>query len=92
VPVLRRSALSVRGTKLRISSGEDASRPDLGGSDRDHRPQRGMLENGEADRDASAEGATVRATGYALDPSDPEVLLLLRPDGTTAGPCSAPGT
>lgn len=30
-------------------------------------------------------------TGYALDPSDPDVLLLLRPDGTTAAVFSSRG-
>ena len=125
VPVLWRSTLSVRGAKLRTSSREDLSPPDLGGSGRDHRKQRGTLEHDGADRDAAVEGETIEIavvreaddvrrnasqhdprghsrydsllhgsllpTGYALDPSDPDVLLLLRPDGTTAAVFSSRG-
>jgi hypothetical protein len=91
VPVLWRSALSVRGadrgaaaegktTKVAVAGETDGVKHDAS--------RRDPL--GRFRYDSFLRGSLL-PTGYALDPSDPDVLLLLRPDGTTAAVFSSRG-
>jgi hypothetical protein len=91
VPVLWRSALSVRGadrgaaaegktTEVAVAGETDGVKHDAS--------RRDPL--GRFRYDSFLRGSLL-PTGYALDPSDPDVLLLLRPDGTTAAVFSSRG-
>jgi hypothetical protein len=91
VPVLWRSALSVRGADLgaaaegktpefAVAGETDGVRHDASRGDPRSRFRYDSLLHG-----------SLLPTGYDLDPSDPDVLLLLRPDGTTAAVFSSRG-
>ena len=91
VPVLFRSALSAGGFDLNAAAeGKTTEFAVAGDTDGVRRNAFGYDARGRSRYDSFLHGLLL-PIGYALDPSDSDVLLLLRPDGTTAAVFSARG-
>jgi hypothetical protein len=91
VPVHFRSALSARGSDLDAAAEGKTTEFAVAGETDDVRRNAFRHDARGRSRYNSFLHGSLLPIGYALDPSDPDVLMLLRPDGTTAAVFSARG-
>jgi hypothetical protein len=91
VPVLWRSALSVRGADRGATAEGRTAEVAVAGETDGVRHDASRRDPRSRFRYDSFLHGSLLPTGYALDPSDPDVLVLLRPDGKTAAVFSSRG-